>query len=92
MGLAEQMLAGMSVENYSNEYVTNEEEHIVVTESRQIIVPSALKTIAVTGDKDVETVTFDCVRFWDGNDLSTFAIYLNYVLLLEAICFFLQRG
>lgn len=79
MSLAEEMLASISVDDGIQTY-SAEEEHIVVNDMRQIIVPNSLKTIAVTGDKDVETVTFDCVRFWDGNDLSTFAIYLNYVL------------
>lgn len=80
MSLAEEMLANMSVSDDSASYLTGQEGHIVINESRTAIVPAELKTIAVTGDKDIETVTFDCVRYWDGNDLSTFAIYLNYVL------------
>ena len=80
MGLAEQMLASMSVDDVTEKHSQKEEEHVVVNESRQIVVPNSLKTIAVTKDEDVQTITFDCVRFWDGNDLSTFAIYLNYVL------------
>lgn len=80
MSLAEEMLANMSVSDDSASYLTGQEGHIVINESRIAIVPAELKTIAVTGDKDIETVTFDCVRYWDGNDLSTFAIYLNYVL------------
>lgn len=80
MSLAEEMLANVSLDNETTAYNTDDDEHIVVSESRDIIVPNSLKVIAVTGDKDVETVTFDCVRYWDGNDLSTFAIYLNYIL------------
>lgn len=80
MSLAEEMLATMPLSYDSSTYSADEEPHIVINESRQAIVPNELKTIAVTGDKDIETVTFDCVRYWDGNDLSTFAIYLNYVL------------
>ena len=80
MSLAEEMLATMPLSYNSGTYLADEEPHIVINESRQAIVPNELKTIAVTGDKDIETVTFDCVRYWDGNDLSTFAIYLNYVL------------
>lgn len=80
MSLAEQMLDTMSVSEDSESSLVDEEPHIVIDESRIAIVPAELKTIAVTGDKDIETVTFDCVRYWDGNDLSTFAIYLNYVL------------
>lgn len=79
MSLAEEMLASISVDDGIQTY-SAEEEHIVVNDMRQIIVPNSLKTIAVTKDKDVQSITFDCVRYWDGNDLSTFAIYLNYVL------------
>lgn len=80
MSLAEQMLDTMSVSEDSESSLVDEEPHIVIDESRIAIVPAKLKTIAVTRDKDIETVTFDCVRYWDGNDLSNFAIYLNYVL------------
>ena len=80
MSLAEEMLATMSASDDNSTYLADEEPHIVINESRQAIVPNELKTIAVTGDKDIETVTFDCVRYWDGHDLSTFSIYLNYVL------------
>lgn len=80
MSLAEEMLATMPLSYDSATYSADEEPHIVINESRQAIVPNELKTLAVTGDHKVEKITFDCVRFWDGNDLSTFAIYLNYVL------------
>lgn len=80
MSLAEEMLSTMSVSDNSASYLAGEEAHIVINDSRLAIVPNELKTIAVTGDKDIETITFDCVRYWDGYDLSTFAIYLNYVL------------
>ena len=80
MSLAEEMLATMSASDDSSTYLSEEEPHIIIDNSRTAFVPSSLKTIAVTGDHEVEKITFDCVRFWDGNDLSTFAIYLNYVL------------
>lgn len=80
MSLAEEMLATMSASDDSSTYLSEEEPHIIIDNSRTAFVPSSLKTIAVAGDHEVEKITFDCVRFWDGNDLSTFAIYLNYVL------------
>lgn len=57
------------------------EEHIVVGTDRFVTVPVSLRRIAVVGDRDVETVTFDCPRFWDGGrvDLSTMTIYINYM-------------
>lgn len=81
MSLAENLLNSLEVDNINVE-TPNEikEPHVVVSKSRKIIVPNELKAIAVTGDKDVETITFDCIRFWDDNDLYQFAIYINYVL------------
>lgn len=56
------------------------EPHIVVGFDRRITVPSSLKRIAVQYDHNVETVTFDCPRTWDGNDFldqRQYAIYVN---------------
>lgn len=83
MSLAENLLNSLDETAYANTRIAGggiEEEHIVVDASRTITVPANLKTIAVKGDKDIETVTIDCIRYWDGHDLSTFAIYLNYIL------------
>ena len=55
------------------------EPHIVVGEDRFITVPPELKRIAVQFDHDVETVTFDCPRYWDGLDMSKMSIYINYI-------------
>ena len=77
MSLAENLLN--SLDN-SARLSTGEEPHIVVGEDRVITVPQKLKLIAVKGDKDIETVTIDCVRFWDGHDLATFSISIYYTL------------
>lgn len=55
------------------------EEHIVIGEDRIIKVPDTLKRIAVQFDHDVETVTFDCPRYWDEHDLSKMKGYINYM-------------
>lgn len=55
------------------------EEHIVVGEDRFITVPESLKRIAVQFDHNVETVTFDCIRYWDGIDLSKMSIFIVYL-------------
>ena len=54
------------------------EPHIVIGEDRVVTVPDELKRIAVQFDHDVETVTFDCPRFWDEHDLTRMKIYINY--------------
>ncbi len=83
MSLAENLLNSLPENDYENSRMGgsgNEEQHIVIDENRRVTVPDNLKTIAVMGDKDIETVVIDCVRYWDGHDLSTFAIYINYIL------------
>ena len=54
-----------------------EEPHVVIGSDRYITVPDSLKRIAVERDKDVETVTFACPRYWDKHDLSEMIIYIN---------------
>lgn len=77
MSLAENLLNSLGETRTAS---PEQEPHIIVGADRFIKVPEQLKKIAVTDDKDIETVHFDCVRYWDGYDLSTFAIYLNIVL------------
>ena len=55
------------------------ENHILVKSNREIIVPEELKNIAVQFDHNIETVTFDCPRYWDGIDMSEMRIYINYM-------------
>lgn len=56
------------------------EEHIVIDSKRFITVPESLRRIAVQYDHNVETVTFDCPRYWDGLDLSELEVRINYTL------------
>lgn len=69
MSSAEDIFASMNIE----------EPHIVIGSDRKIIVPDKLKRIAVQFDHNIETVTFDCPRYWDGHDMSTMAVYINYM-------------
>lgn len=55
------------------------EGHIVIGKDRHITVPEELKRIAVQYDHNIETVTFDCPRYWDGHDMSTMQVYVNYL-------------
>lgn len=64
---------------------TTEEGHIVIGEDRRITVPTELKRLAVQYDHDIETVTFDCPRYWDEHDMSMMSIYVNYLRSDEEI-------
>lgn len=80
MSLAKTLLNSLDDYEVTEVDAVDEEPHIIVGSNREITVPAKLKLIAVKGDKDIETVTIDCVRYWDNHDLSTFAIYINYIL------------
>lgn len=55
------------------------EPHIIIDKNRHISVPDELKRIAVQFDHNVETVTFDCPRYWDEHDMSQMKVYINYI-------------
>ena len=57
----------------------SEEPHIVIGYDRVVTVPDQLKRLAVQHDHDVETVTFDCPRYWDEHDMSKMSVYVNYL-------------
>lgn len=69
MSSAEDIFASMNIE----------ESHIVIGSDRKITVPDVLKRIAVQYDHNIETVTFDCPRYWDEHDMSTMVVYINYM-------------
>lgn len=45
--------------------------HFVINDDRTITVPEGFRKLAVQFDHNMETITFDCPRYWDGIDLST---------------------
>lgn len=62
-----------------DEIVQPTEGPIIIDGSRKIVVPDSLKRIGVQFDHNIETVTFVCPRYWDGVDMSTMDIYINYI-------------
>ncbi len=80
MSKAEELLSTLSDDDISLQLANPETEpHIVIGDDRFITVPKELQRIAVQYDHDVETVTFDCPRYWDGLDMSELSIYINYM-------------
>ena len=80
MSRADELLDAVSNEGialYTADPTT--EAHIVVDSNRFITVPEELKRIAVQFDNNMETVTFDCPRYWDGIDMSKMKVYINYL-------------
>ena len=80
MSKADELLNSLSEDDISLQLANPETEpHIVIGEDRVISVPKELQRIAVQYDHDVETVTFDCPRYWDDLDMSGLSIYINYM-------------
>lgn len=61
----------------------SDEPHIIIDNDRHITVPDELKRLAVQYDHNIETVTFDCPRYWDDHDMSKMSIYINYLRVDE---------
>lgn len=79
MSQAEALLRSLNSEAVTEyTYSSNEEPYIVIGDDRIIQVPDSLKRLAVQYDHNIETVTFDCPRFWDNHDLSEMRVYVNY--------------
>lgn len=67
-------------EKFAYAYGAVAEPHIVIGEDRRIVVPPSLRRLAVQHDHNIETVTFDCPRYWDNHDMSKMQVYINYIL------------
>lgn len=81
MSKAEDLLYSLETSKATARLVdASEEPHIVIGADRYITVPDELKRLAVQYDHDIETVTFDCPRYWDEHDMSQMAVYINYTL------------
>lgn len=68
------------------------EGHIVIGNDRKIKVPASLKRLAVQHDHNVETVVFDCPRYWDNHDMSTMKVYITYLLPDDTIGSYLAQN
>lgn len=93
MSKAEELLTTLSTTTASTRLANSSTEpHIVIGDDRFVTVPSDLKRLAVQYDHDIETVTFDCPRYWDYHDMSEMRIYINYLRSdAEAGCYKAQN-
>lgn len=80
MSRAEELLNTLAVTDNTNARLSvSDEPHLIIGPDRVVSVPNELKRLAVQFDHDVETVTFDCPRYWDEHDMSQMHIYINYL-------------
>lgn len=79
MSRAEELLDSLTEEQIATYGINSSEEpHIVIESDKTIAVPDELRHIAVQGEHNIETVTFDCPRYWDGHDLSLMRMRIVY--------------
>lgn len=54
-------------------------QNIVISRDKSIYVPEIIKKSIVQRDHNVDCLTFDCPRYWNGIDISKLNIYVNYI-------------
>ena len=54
-------------------------QNIVISRDKSIYVPEIIKKSIVQREHNVDRLTFDCPRYWDGIDISKLNIYVNYI-------------
>lgn len=80
MSKAEELLSTLTTSDDATRLAdASTEPHIIIDDDRVITVPESLKRLGVQYDHDIETVTFDCPRYWDDHDMSEMRIYVNYL-------------
>ena len=60
-------------------YLDQSEITITINKDRTVSVPSILEKSIVQRDHNIESIPFNCPRYWYGNDISTMAIYVIFV-------------
>lgn len=76
MSLGDELLNTVVEEGEAS--VSTVEPHITIGRDRVIHVPEQLRRLGVKKDHNIETVTFDCIRHWDGHDMSEMTVYIVY--------------
>lgn len=59
-------------------YLDQSEMTITINKDRSISVPEILEKSIVQRDHNIESIPFNCPRYWYGNDISTMAIYVVF--------------
>lgn len=79
MSQAQMLLNSMETTMPTSEIQEVDNGHIIIDEQRFVTVPESLRRLGVQHDHNIETVTFDCPRYWDDHDMSKMRIYVNYL-------------
>lgn len=79
MATLNELLAEPVITNPVNDYLHDDIQFIIDNDLRAIAVPDRGIVAGVRGDKNVNRINFQMVRYYNGFDMSTFNVRVNYI-------------
>lgn len=79
MATLNELLTEPGVTDPTNEYIHDDVQFIIDKDLRTVAVPDRGIVAGVLGDKDVNRINFQMDRYYNGFDMSTFTIRVNYL-------------
>ena len=79
MATLNELLSESVVTDIPNSYIHDDIQFIIDKDLRTIAVPDRGIVAGVRGDKDVNRINFQMERYYNGFDMSTFTIRVNYI-------------
>ena len=79
MATLNELLTEPGVTDPTNDYIHDDVQFIIDKDLRTVAVPDRGIVAGVLGDKDVNRINFQMDRYYNGFDMSTFAIRVNYL-------------
>lgn len=79
MATLNELLAEPGITDPTTDYLHDDIQFIIDNDLRSIAVPERGIVAGVRGDKNVNRINFQMVRYYNGFDMSTFNIRVNYL-------------
>lgn len=79
MATLNELLAEPGITDPTTDYLHDDIQFIIDNDLRSIAVPERGIVAGVRGDKNVNRINFQMVRYYNGFDMSTFNIRVNYI-------------
>lgn len=79
MATLNELLAEPGITDQTTDYLHDDIQFIIDNDLRSIAVPDRGIVAGVRGDKNVNRINFQMVRYYNGFDMSTFNIRVNYL-------------
>ena len=79
MATLNELLSEPGITDPANDYIHDDVQFIIDKDLRTVAVPDRGIVAGVVGDKDVNRINFQMDRYYNGFDMSTFTIRVNYI-------------